>query len=247
MANGAAVSICKEWGEKSIRGISSDQISSLIYTGNTEHGNPAGGPSQSLLWKSADKVWFRRKHKGRFVFHTKTKSGKASVLFSLNRTRLVTFKRRQRETENVAENVADQSDWLDVHLLSVQSWLNGVMLHQLVSPLCKVQCALLPHQEWLGDPINKSYVKEMITRVKYWLGVPKVFALPCVSFMPESNESGDRLSDEMCTHEICVILCGEIAGIAKNAGRMPKYVGTGKTRVSMKKKPNFSHTLFWLG
>lgn len=51
----------KNGGEKSIRGISSDQISSLIYTGNTEHGNPPGGQDWSLVWKSADKVWFQRK------------------------------------------------------------------------------------------------------------------------------------------------------------------------------------------
>lgn len=38
-------SICKEWGEGSIGG--SAQLSSLICTGNTEHGNPPGSPPTS--------------------------------------------------------------------------------------------------------------------------------------------------------------------------------------------------------
>ncbi len=40
-----AVGICKERGERSIRGIRSAQLGSLICTGNTEHGNPPGSQS----------------------------------------------------------------------------------------------------------------------------------------------------------------------------------------------------------
>ena len=56
VANAMALGFCKEWRERSIGGISSDQISSLIYTGNTEHGNSPGSPGWSLWWKSADKA-----------------------------------------------------------------------------------------------------------------------------------------------------------------------------------------------
>lgn len=77
----------KNGREKSIRGISSDQISSLIYTGNTEHGNPPGGQDWSLVWKSADKVWFKWKHVRHFGFHTENKIRKKSLHFSAWKTR----------------------------------------------------------------------------------------------------------------------------------------------------------------
>lgn len=84
------------------------------------------------------------------------------------------------------QNVGDQSDWLDVHLLQYQC---RVDLTERCSISWSAHCARYSvhccHTKNDWAPINKSYVKEMITRVKYWLCVPKVFALLCVSFMSE--------------------------------------------------------------
>lgn len=69
----------KNGGERSIRGISSDQISSLIYTGNTEHGNPPGGQDWSLMWKCGDKVWFRRTHARHLGYSNENKMRKNKI------------------------------------------------------------------------------------------------------------------------------------------------------------------------
>ena len=130
----------------------SAQLNPLIYTGNTEHGNSPGGPDKSLRWKPADKAWLRRQLVALGSGEKKKEMYLdcwAKIVPELLPLKL-SPKGEKQEVMN--QSNVDRSKRLITctpgSSTPARHWPNWAGLHELMSPVCKVQRALLSHEEW---------------------------------------------------------------------------------------------------